>query len=395
MSQKIEYKNIVGKKYNMLTAIGFERKAKDGRAYFNFICDCGTKKVARLSAVTSGKTKSCGCLHSKRRLDIIGKSFKRLTAIKYVGQDKNRNSLFEFKCLCGNNKVLQGNLVATGKVGSCGCLKKGKNLDIIGKTYNQLTAIRYAGKDKHGNSLFEFLCKCGKKKVLIGSHITKGAQKSCGCLQGSVGKRDPSKALNRIGEVHNRLTIVDIERDDKEKAYKMICTCSCGSGRVVKCDYHGLICGDYKSCGCAKIEASSITGSTIALNNSKRSQEMGWHIDGINVRSGYEVMMILGFKKKNIEFQYEPKVFKLENGVRYTPDFYVPSKDTWIEVKGWMKKKDQIKIDLFRATGKNIEVFMLEEIEAFSEMNYNKLLDSGLYRKTKSKPRNKGCNSTW
>jgi len=43
--------------------------------------------------------------------------------------------------------------------------------------------------------------------------------------------------------------------------------------------------------------------------------------------------------------------------VGYVPDFLLPKqikirKETWVEVKGAMSDKDQLKIDLFRKTGR-------------------------------------------
>jgi hypothetical protein len=55
--------------------------------------------------------------------DISGKKFARLTAIKNVGVDKNKNSLWEFRCDCGVTVIaLKGN-VTSGKTSSCGCLR--------------------------------------------------------------------------------------------------------------------------------------------------------------------------------------------------------------------------------------------------------------------------------
>lgn len=51
---------------------------------------------------------------------------------------------------------------------------------------------------------------------------------------------------------------------------------------------------------------------------------------------------------QGIAWQYEPKTFifeKIQKGTRaYTPDFYLPAEDRYIEVKGWMDKKSQTKL---------------------------------------------------
>lgn len=51
-------------------------------------------------------------------------------------------------------------------------------------------------------------------------------------------------------------------------------------------------------------------------------------------------------------WQYEPKEFeftKIKRGTRfYKPDFYLPTFDNWIEVKGWFRKVDKIKLRRFK-----------------------------------------------
>ena len=39
---------------------------KDGRAYWNCICDCGNKKIVGSRELRKGTTKSCGCLQKER-----------------------------------------------------------------------------------------------------------------------------------------------------------------------------------------------------------------------------------------------------------------------------------------------------------------------------------------
>ena len=53
-----------------------------------------------------------------------------------------------------------------------------------------------------------------------------------------------------------------------------------------------------------------------------------------------------------IEWQFEPKTFIFENikrgSVSYTPDFYLPKEDKWVEVKGWMDGKSKTKLKRFK-----------------------------------------------
>jgi DNA polymerase III alpha subunit len=69
------------------------------------------------------------------------------------------------------------------------------------------------------------------------------------------------------------------------------------------------------------------------------------------VRSSWEADFARILKLYNLDYQYEPKTFPLtrENGeiINYTPDFYVPSKNTFYEIKGFLRDPDKEKIELF------------------------------------------------
>jgi len=59
----------IGKKYNRLTVVGFERKASGSRTtcwYWRVRCDCGNERIAAPLKVLTGKTKSCGCMKVER-----------------------------------------------------------------------------------------------------------------------------------------------------------------------------------------------------------------------------------------------------------------------------------------------------------------------------------------
>ena len=51
-----------GKKYGILTCVGFSHRSKMGHYQWKFDCDCGTKDyVSCGSQVRIGRIKSCGC----------------------------------------------------------------------------------------------------------------------------------------------------------------------------------------------------------------------------------------------------------------------------------------------------------------------------------------------
>jgi hypothetical protein len=60
-------KDITGLRSGRLVAVNVSRKKKGHGCYWLCRCDCGNTKEIRIDALTSQKTKSCGCLQSEWR----------------------------------------------------------------------------------------------------------------------------------------------------------------------------------------------------------------------------------------------------------------------------------------------------------------------------------------
>lgn len=56
--------------------------------------------------------------------------------------------------------------------------------------------------------------------------------------------------------------------------------------------------------------------------------------NGYRFRSRLEARWAVFFDALDIEYRYEPEGFDLGNGVYYLPDFWLPTGEVWIEVKG-------------------------------------------------------------
>lgn len=69
-------------------------------------------------------------------------------------------------------------------------------------------------------------------------------------------------------------------------------------------------------------------------------------------RSAWEANIARVLNYLNIEWKYEIKRFVFDNVeseiCSYQPDFYLPKLDKWIEVKGWMDKKSQLRLQYFK-----------------------------------------------
>lgn len=230
---------------------------------------------------------------------------------------------------------------------------------------------------------FNCLCECGKivniNKDVILRRDRNHELNSCGCSHitrglKNKGYRRSENAESKIGEIYNRLTIIDIIHQNIG-GYKMVCECECG--KITKQQYANLVNNKVMSCGCYGKEKQSITGSKVGLNNcTKQCSKYKWHYMKnhirINMRSGYEVMFAMILDKENIEWLYEPKCFKLSNGKRYTPDFYLPKENRYIDTKGRYMESSKTKIKEFEMLGNKIDVIFIKEIEERLGLSYYK-----------------------
>jgi hypothetical protein len=102
------------------------RNNGSGSPYWECRCDCGKIKQIDASALRRGATISCGCFHkeelSSRITDLSGKKFGRLTVLSHAGQNSRRNSTWLCECECGERKVIVRNSLTSGHSKSCGCL---------------------------------------------------------------------------------------------------------------------------------------------------------------------------------------------------------------------------------------------------------------------------------
>jgi hypothetical protein len=72
------------------------------------------------------------------------------------------------------------------------------------------------------------------------------------------------------------------------------------------------------------------------------------YYNGYRFRSRLEARWAVLFDTLGIPYQYEPQGFQLSDGTYYLPDFYLPTLDVWVEVKGVMTDADMHKIEQFR-----------------------------------------------
>jgi len=105
---------------------------------------------------------------------------------------------------------------------------------------------------------------------------------------------------------------------------------------------------------------------TIKTRNNMKKQHHrklpshGKHIKYKNIwfRSTWEANFAKWLTLSNIKWLYEQKTFDLGK-TNYTPDFYLPEFNCYIEIKGWWRRDAKRKFKLFKKNYLNVNIIVL------------------------------------
>jgi len=112
-------KDISGLKFGKLTAVEPTARRYDNKVVWKCRCDCGGERYTTPSLLASGNVSSCGCaLSESARALAEGQKFGRWTVNKFV-----RSGLYSCKCACGTVSEVHTSNLTSGKSKSCGCLR--------------------------------------------------------------------------------------------------------------------------------------------------------------------------------------------------------------------------------------------------------------------------------
>lgn len=118
---------LIGSRFNKLIVLNEVEGLRSKARYMNCLCDCGKKKDVLLSNLTSGRTRSCGCLRPGfKRIRFIeaGAKYGKLTVVaerEPCGKPARR--AVDVTCDCGTELWVWFDNLLAGTVKSCGCLQ--------------------------------------------------------------------------------------------------------------------------------------------------------------------------------------------------------------------------------------------------------------------------------
>ena len=196
--------DLVGQKFGDLKVLEYVGKSK-------WLCECEkchSKKVILGANLRKGRTKSCGCL------DLIGQRFGKLVVVELHHIDVKRYWLCQ--CDCGNTTIVKTNQLTSGHTKSCGCLRKDNHYvrDIAGQRFGNLVAQYVSGKNDLGRTLWHCKCDCGNECDVTLGNLVNGYTRSCHCKITSDAERD---IVNYVQQITNNIILHDREQlDGKE-----------------------------------------------------------------------------------------------------------------------------------------------------------------------------------
>jgi hypothetical protein len=69
----------------------------------------------------------------------------------------------------------------------------GRYIDLTGKKFGRLLAIKYAGCEENGGALWDVRCECGNVFTTSARNLVHGFTRSCGCLRRDLLIGKPSR----------------------------------------------------------------------------------------------------------------------------------------------------------------------------------------------------------
>ena len=158
---------------------------KNGYSIWRCECDCGGEILLDTRTLQRRTVKDCGCISVVKpgQKDLTNRRFGSLVCIEPTGErGPSGGTVWLCECDCGNLCKAVSTQLTQGYKKSCGCIGHPPLKEFVGKRFDMLEVIGYAGK-RAGMHRWECRCDCGNRTVVGQTLLQTGKTKSCGCLQ--------------------------------------------------------------------------------------------------------------------------------------------------------------------------------------------------------------------
>lgn len=207
-------KDLTGQKFNHLTVIELDEVKTKASKRTHWITECDCPWHTRQSVETSNLTRgnSTKCKYCKAE-NLLGRQFGRLKVIDRV-IDENDHVMWKCQCDCSNEIIVRPDSLTSGHTKSCGCLQKeivsqNNKINLIGQKFGKLIVVAESPRRQNDGGFYWYCdCDCGTKHHEVsGHHLRLGNIQSCGCIR-SRGEEKIANILNENSILFEREYII-------------------------------------------------------------------------------------------------------------------------------------------------------------------------------------------
>lgn len=163
--KQILAQDLSGQKFGRLTVL-YPTEGQNGKGmHWHCKCECGNEIDVIAGSLTSGNTKSCGCLKKENahftqlKLNLVGQRFGKLLVVEETKERQYEKVVWKCQCDCGNIVYLNTTRLRQGNDISCGCQKTSygaSQIENLLKNNNLNYEKEYSNKELKGKR-FDFV----------------------------------------------------------------------------------------------------------------------------------------------------------------------------------------------------------------------------------------------
>ena len=130
-----------------------------------------------------------------KRRDLLGVRFGNLTVCEYSHTKPHDGAFWDCLCDCGVKCTVRASSLPIAK--SCGCLRGGKNDDLIGCRFGKLVVVERISILLRRDA-WKATCDCGNETLALSYNLKSGHTRSCGCMRVDCGMRRIADGLTNF-----------------------------------------------------------------------------------------------------------------------------------------------------------------------------------------------------